>query len=1043
MHRNTGASSEGWKVANYAEVSLTIDNTAPDVPELTSPADGLIIKPSAAILNWTDETDTNGPVTYRYKSSWSGGNYGPVSTGTISQINASGSSSRVYNWQVQACDSLGNCSAWSGPWEVTIDGTNPTNPGTPVSTVTSPTNQTTITWNWTAATDVLSGIKDYLWNLWKGVTLKLSGTTTNTYQSIDLSSYGDGDFTFDVRSEDNASNVSGVSTSAATTVDTVVPATPGNPNPEDQSYKNTHNFTFSWDTISDPSTPVTYEWESSYGTTTKVDGSFTSRLAFHSLSSAFVNSPGTPNNTYYWHVRAIDAAGNKSAWSNPWKVVVDTVAPTGTITYSTTTLTNGNVVATLVPSETVIVTNNGGSTNYTFTANGTFTFNFRDLAGNTGSATAIVSNIDKTAPSITNVLADKEYVKSGDVITITANVTDANGIAAVSADFSYNSSYTSRPSPTSVGMTNIGGNTYRTLYTIPSSWNEGQMYIKVAARDGTGGNWIRSSEFDVVTVDNTAPNFVSKTSFSGWYKTEQTSTFDYTDANGVVLGTPVTCVIGTEGLDQTCSVTPNVCDAAGNCNTTPIISNRVNIDMTKPDSTITEPLNSGPGSTIYINIWNGSIKGTATDSLSGINGVKVSIKNAAGDYYDGTTFTTSGTEILLNTTYSEGNWEYSGLTSPVADSYTITSHAIDNANNMENSYKLTVILDKTIPEVAISLNPTVGDASNGWYKTQPEVTLTATDAHIDKIEYQWNSETGTWTAYSSPFKPGSEGSNVLYYRAQDKAGNYSGVGIKNIKWDQTELTEGPLNVSVSPNPTSETTSVVKWEEAKDNIGIDRYEIKWSLKNGDKSYSDSVGSNIREHEINNLIEGDWTIEVKAFDWSGKSKSASIDLTVDRTGPAAPILSILGTTAGSVLLSWSKIDEANNYIIWYGTNPGSYQYGAKVGDTQGYTVQGLGAGSYYFIVKAMDPSGNQSGNSNEVSTGTIIGAPGVTENTPAEGFAENVLGETTESAKLTPTGSVLGTENENGKKKILWWQWVLLLLLPTGAWFGYRKWKNKNN
>lgn len=179
---------------------------------------------------------------------------------------------------------------------------------------------------------------------------------------------------------------------------------------------------------------------------------------------------------------------------------------------------------------------------------------------------------------------------------------------------------------------------------------------------------------------------------------------------------------------------------------------------------------------------------------------------------------------------------------------------------------------------------------------------------------------------------------------------------------------------------------------------------------------------------------------AFDGSGKSKSGSTDLTVDQTGPSAPTLSIFGMSVGSVSLSWSKINDANNYIIWYGTNPGSYQYGAKVGDTQGYTVQGLGAGSYYFIVKAMDPSGNQSGNSNEVSSGTIVGAPGVGENTPAQGFAAEVLGEATGSAQLTPTGSVLGTETtKNGKKKMLWWQWVLLLLLPTGTWFGYKKWK----
>lgn len=81
--------------------------------------------------------------------------------------------------------------------------------------------------------------------------------------------------------------------------------------------------------------------------------------------------------------------------------ISDTISPTATISYSTTEPINGNVVATLNPSEEVIVTNNDGSDEYTFTANGSFTFKYKDLAGNTGSKTATVSNIDKTAPTAT------------------------------------------------------------------------------------------------------------------------------------------------------------------------------------------------------------------------------------------------------------------------------------------------------------------------------------------------------------------------------------------------------------------------------------------------------------------------------------------------------------------------------------------------------------------------------------------------------------------------------------------------------------------
>jgi len=77
-----------------------------------------------------------------------------------------------------------------------------------------------------------------------------------------------------------------------------------------------------------------------------------------------------------------------------WTFTVEATPPTATVEYSTLAATSRNVVATLVPSEAVTVTNNNGATTYTFTDNGVFTFEFADAAGNTGSATATVSNID-------------------------------------------------------------------------------------------------------------------------------------------------------------------------------------------------------------------------------------------------------------------------------------------------------------------------------------------------------------------------------------------------------------------------------------------------------------------------------------------------------------------------------------------------------------------------------------------------------------------------------------------------------------------------
>lgn len=920
---------------------ITYDSTLPSIPHLTSPIAGVATNDNTPLMQWDDSTDTGGTgiAGYYYRVYYNCSNSNDSSTCTAVYPNSTGlwlvpsqyqtgaTNNGTYYWQVRSKDNAGNQSNWSSLEKVTIDtippvitinsyntswtngdvivtastneGTlnttthtftangpfdfvatdsagnsstttvtisnidkvDPSDPGTPVPSITSsPTNQTTITWSWTVAADALSGIKNYLWNLFKGADNKTSGTTTDTYASVDLLSYGDGGYTFDVQSEDNAGNVSGVKTSSSTVIDTAKPTVSSV-----DSDGATYNLA-----SSNPIITVTFNEDIS------------------NTPSIEIFSPvGTPQ-----------TVGNCS----------DTDARTFCFTYS---------------------------------------------------------------------LADEEVTH-----TIAIN-----------------------------GAQDLAGNTMNT--------NSSHTFI----------------------VDRVVPYVSDKTPFSGWYNTNKTATFTYSDTNGIASGNDPTCDITTEGTGQTCSVIPNVCDTNGNCNTTSVTSNGADIDKTNPHSTITAPSNSGSGTTIYTNDWTGSILGTASDSTSGVNGVQVSIQKGTTQYFDGTDFVDSATEILRPATYTAGEWEYSELTAPLEGSYTIKSHAIDNATNMESTYTLTIIFDKTIPEVTISLNPVVADASNGWYKTQPEVTLTATDAHIDRIDYSWDSATGPWTVYTVPFKPSTEGARVLYYRAHDLADNYSDTGIKNIKWNKTDLKEGPLNVNVSPNPTSESTSKVKWDAAtSETIGIDKYEVKWSLKSGSTSYTASVGSGVREYTVDNLTEGVWEVKVTAFDASGNSKSASADLTVDRTGPNVPSLSIFGTGPGSVSLSWSKIDGANNYIIWYGTNPGSYQYGAKVGDTQSYTVQGLGAGSYYFIVKAVDPSGNQSGNSNEVSTGAIAGAPGVAENAPAQGFAEEVLGTNTLTPTPAPTGSVLGTKD--GKNKLPWWSWLFLLLLPTG-WFGYKEWRKKRS
>ena len=77
------------------------------------------------------------------------------------------------------------------------------------------------------------------------------------------------------------------------------------------------------------------------------------------------------------------------------------------------TLTNQDVTATITFNRSkVTISNNDGKDTYTFTQNGEFTFEYFDEYGIQGTATVVVNNIDKEAPTITGVENGKIYKKS-------------------------------------------------------------------------------------------------------------------------------------------------------------------------------------------------------------------------------------------------------------------------------------------------------------------------------------------------------------------------------------------------------------------------------------------------------------------------------------------------------------------------------------------------------------------------------------------------------------------------------------------------------
>ncbi|TRZ49811.1 hypothetical protein D4S03_07725, partial [bacterium] len=102
---------------------------------------------------------------------------------------------------------------------INIDKTSPGVPGTPSTT--SPTNSTTQTWSWTTATDTLSGIQNYLYQIAGDTTVALTSTGSNV--SSFVTHLVQGIYSFFVKAVDKAENVGGESPAGSVTVDTTAP----------------------------------------------------------------------------------------------------------------------------------------------------------------------------------------------------------------------------------------------------------------------------------------------------------------------------------------------------------------------------------------------------------------------------------------------------------------------------------------------------------------------------------------------------------------------------------------------------------------------------------------------------------------------------------------------------------------------------------------------------------------------------------------------------------------------------------------------------
>lgn len=227
------------------------------------------------------------------------------------------------------------------------------------------------------------------------------------------------------------------------------------------------------------------------------------------------------NGIYFLHAQARDTTGNESDVKTVFSVL-DNTPPTATFTYSSTVPTNQDLIATLQPSETVTVSNNGGLPTYTFAENGTFTFQFVDAAGNTGTATASVNNIDTSVPTVSSLSYSPDTLTNQDVVSTIAlsdgTVTSAGG---ATHSFTENGSWT-------FVFTDAVGNTGSALATV--SWIDKTapaatfIYSTTNPTNQDVISTLQPSETVTVTNNRNLPTYT--------FTDNGSFTFEFTDAAG-------------------------------------------------------------------------------------------------------------------------------------------------------------------------------------------------------------------------------------------------------------------------------------------------------------------------------------------------------------------------------------------------------------------------------------------------------------------------------------------------------------------------------
>jgi chitodextrinase len=326
--------------SNLSTYSNTASATTPAPPDTTPPTAPTNLTATAASstqisLSWTASTDNVGVTGYLVERCQGASctTFAQIATPTATSFNNTGlTASTSYSYRVRATDAANNLSSYSNTASATTPAPPDTTPPTaPTNLTATAASSTQINLSWTASTDNV-GVTGYLVERCQGAgctTFAQIATPTATSFS-DTGLTASTSYSYRVRATDAANNLSSYSNTASATTpappDTTPPTAPSNLT---ASVISSGQINLAWTASTDNVGVTGYRVERCQGA-----GCTTFAQIAAPTTTSFSDTGLSPSTSYSYRVRAADAAGNLSSYSNTASGTTQAgPPPTGTITF--------------------------------------------------------------------------------------------------------------------------------------------------------------------------------------------------------------------------------------------------------------------------------------------------------------------------------------------------------------------------------------------------------------------------------------------------------------------------------------------------------------------------------------------------------------------------------------------------------------------------------------------------------------------------------------------------------------------------------------